>query len=63
MSVEQIEGLTIERIEMRAFDDGRGGKAPDPRIVFTDGSTLTFSVVETESVYGVRPLYRKAGGR
>lgn len=58
-----IKGKVVDRIEMRYFDDGAGGRSSDPRIVFTDGSFLTFRVHEAPEsghFYGVEPTYWKA---
>lgn len=56
-----IEGKTVERVEMNPFRDGRGSTAHDPRIVFTDGSSVTFLAEETDvAQYGTDICYHPA---
>lgn len=56
-----VIGKTIADVQMRPFPDGRGRTAHDPRIVFTDGSRITFHVQETdvEPVCGIGIYYWK----
>jgi hypothetical protein len=54
-----LHGKRIAKVEMRAFDNGRGQLTYDPVLHFNDGSMLYFIVEETESQnYGIRPMYR-----
>lgn len=58
-----LKGRTIVKVVLNPFSDGRGGQAYDPQFFFDDGSTLRFSVIETETVYGVSlALYGYAEG-
>lgn len=55
-----IIGKTVAAVEMRPFDadDHTRRKAHDPKIIFTDGSSITFNTEETErGEYGVDVLY------
>jgi len=57
-----FKGKVVDRVDWRQFDDGRGGTAHDPLIVFTDGSALVFMTEETNTGdYGVLPIYHKKG--
>ena len=50
----EIVGKKIVGYNERKFEDGRGGYACDPVFILSDGSMLTFMVVETESLqYGI----------
>lgn len=50
----QLIGRKILLVDLRAFDDGRGGRAFAPEITLDDGSTLSFVVQETETgEYGI----------
>lgn len=52
-----LVGKTIRAIEFHPFDDGRGGLAFDPHIVFDD-ARLCFIVTETETgAYGIKLVY------
>lgn len=51
--MNRIVGRTITRLQLEPFPDGRGGTAYTPSITLDDGSFLTFSVQETESMYGI----------
>jgi hypothetical protein len=58
-----IVGKTVERVAMNPFEAGecRNFKAHDPRIYFTDGSSIAFVTEETEgSEYGTAIVYSKA---
>lgn len=56
-----IRGKTVESVDMRVFDDGRGCVAHNPMIRFTDGSFIFFVTEETESgEYGTDVVYVKA---
>ena len=56
-AARRLRGKTIKRIDLNAFRDGQIGSndwTADPRIVFTDGSTLTLQVHETDvGEYGI----------
>lgn len=52
-----LRNKTIKGVQWRKFSDGRGGVTCDPLLIFTDGSELSFHVKETESEYGVDPVY------
>jgi hypothetical protein len=57
-----FKGKVVDRVDWRPFDDGRGGIAHDPLIIFTDGSALAFMTQETDvGDYGVLPVYQKKG--
>ena len=57
-----FKGKTVDRVDWRPFEDGRGGTTHDPIIIFTDGSALDFTVVETDvDRYGMLPCYDKKG--
>lgn len=50
-------GKRIQDIDLRPFDDGRGGSAYDPVIILGDGTRIVFHVQETEvGQYGVEFL-------
>lgn len=54
-----IRGKTVANVEMRAFDDGRGGRAHAPVVFFTDGSMIWFTTEETDvGSYGTSISYR-----
>ncbi len=59
-----IIGKTVARVEMNPFSAGgygRGETAHNPRIYFTDGSSIAFHTEETETgEYGTDIDYRKA---
>jgi hypothetical protein len=56
-----LVGKTVASVDLRHFDNGRGGKATDPVIRFTDGSYIFFSTIETEhSDYGTEIVYVSA---
>lgn len=56
-----IVGKSVARVEMNPFDDGQGRKAHDPRIWFTDGSSIAFTTEETEvGEYGTNISYSPA---
>jgi hypothetical protein len=66
-AVKALEGRTIARVDLRPFDNGRGGRAYDPVITLTSGEQVFFIVQETESLeYGVTVavsgVTRRAGG-
>lgn len=48
-----IAGRTIFEVELTKFDDGRGGQTYTPIIHFTNGTSIQFKVVETETQYGI----------
>ena len=49
-----LVGRTIVSVRLRACRDGRGGYTASPIITLDDGSSLSFSVHETESGdYGI----------
>jgi len=53
-----IEGKRVVTFNLYTFDDGRGGVAHIPQLVFDDGSELDFVVEETDvGSYGIRPVY------
>ncbi len=53
-----LPGKVVARFELRPFDDGRGGTAYDPLLVFMDGSSLAFTTSETDvGEYGSDPCY------
>lgn len=55
-----IVGKRVAAVEMRPFDDGKGGKAHAPIIRFADGSFIEFTTEETEvGEYGTSIDYRK----
>lgn len=59
-----ILGKTVARVEMNPFQKSlhgeRHGVAHDPRIIFTDGSSIAFSTEETEvGSYGTSISYTK----
>lgn len=55
-----LVGRTIVDFDLGVFPDGRGGDAYCPRLTLDDGSVLTFTVRETESLeYGVMPILHK----
>jgi hypothetical protein len=60
-----LKGKVVERVEMNPFSDGRGGMTHDPRIVFTDGSSIRFDVAPTENDEGgvdiryIKPFTRR----
>lgn len=65
MQPKRLIGKTIATVDMRPFSS-RGNKrrhntvAHDPLITFTDGSSISFTVEETEvGVYGVDICLRK----
>lgn len=56
-----IVGKTVAKVEMNPTDDGRGHKAHNPVITFTDGSKITFVTQETErGEYGTAVVYHNA---
>jgi hypothetical protein len=58
-----IADKTVARVEMNPFPAGkcRNFTAHDPRIYFTDGSSIAFVTEETEgSEYGTAIVYSKA---
>jgi hypothetical protein len=59
MNPKWLRGKTISNVEMRPFEDGRGGKAHAPVIRFTDGTCITFTAEETEAESGVGITYHK----
>lgn len=60
-AARRLRGKTVARALLRPFDDGRGGRAYDPIVSFTDGSALRFVVQETEGgEYGVQLVYMPA---
>ena len=50
-------GKTIDRVEWRPHNDGRGGKLYRPHIFFSDGSYLVFDADEGEWMVGVTIQY------
>lgn len=55
-----IIGKTVALVALNPFDDGKGGTAHDPRIIFTDGSSIAFTTEETEvGEYGTSIVYRR----
>ena len=62
-----IIGKTVARVEMNPFERGlhqARGVAHNPRIVFTDGSSITFSTEETEvGEYGTAIEYWKGDNK
>ena len=53
-----IEGKRVVTFSVYTFDDGRGGVAHAPKLVFDDGSELDFVVEETDvGRYGICPVY------
>lgn len=47
-------GRTIVDVKTNPFDNGKGGKAHDPRIVLDNGRELAFCTEETEvGEYGI----------
>jgi hypothetical protein len=60
-----LVGKTIERVDMRSFDDGRGRTTHNPRITFTDGTALTFGADELEhgDGYGIALNYHPKNPR
>lgn len=56
-----IVGKKVSGIVLNKFSNGRGGHTTHPRFYFEDGSSIGFTVEETESSeYGIRVLYCKA---
>lgn len=62
-----VIGRRIVDVQMRPFNDGKGGVAHDPVFVLDNGARVRFLTQETEvGEYGVEPLYdkpHKARGR
>ncbi len=59
MTARQIRarliGRTITKIELRHFENGRGGRATAPIIYLDDGSYICFDTQETEvGCYGTQ---------
>ena len=51
---QKIVGQRIVEVNLRPFDDGRGGVATDPEIILENGVRLHFTVQETEvGDYGI----------
>lgn len=59
-----IVGKTVAKVEMNSFEaapDVNRRLAHDPRVTFTDGSSIRFVTQETEvGEYGVEIVYRPA---
>lgn len=55
--IRLLKGRTIVDVHLRCFRTGRSGRqtwATDPEFVLDDGTTVTFSVQETEvGEYGI----------
>ncbi len=50
---KQLKGKTVKEVKLFPFSDGKGGYAYSPMIIFTDGTYITFTTQETESLeYG-----------
>lgn len=57
-----IAGTKIQKIELNEFDDGRGDTAYNPVIHLEDGTSILFTVTETEiGEYGVSPAVWRYG--
>ena len=57
-----LKGKTVLKVEMNPYDAGsaRHRVAHNPRIYFTDGSSIAFTTEETEgSDYGTDIVYSK----
>lgn len=52
-NTSKLKGKRILGVDLRPFQDGRGGVAFDPIIYLDGGICLTFTVKETETDYGV----------
>lgn len=52
-----IVGKTVSAVELNCFSDGRGRRSTDPRIFFTDGSSIAFVTEEVENDYGTGIIY------
>lgn len=63
MSIQHrwVEGKTIKRVDFQVIPSDRKGSRPPyqsfERIVFTDGSAMYFSAVETEADVDVEASY------
>ncbi len=56
-----IVGKTITDVAMNHFDNGRKTRATSPRIIFEDGSSISFVTQETEiGEYGTQIVYTPA---
>lgn len=65
---ESLVGRTIVRVNLHPFDPNRDGSkaikqhCTNPIVVFDDGSSLEFSVQETEfGEYGVTLIHKRRG--
>lgn len=59
----QLAGKIVKCVKLRPFSDGRDGTAYNPHIIFTDGTTLAFDVMETESLeYGLVLIVERSDG-
>jgi len=55
----KLIGRKITGVDLRPFDDGRGGETYRPRLTLDDGSVVAFVVEETDAPgneYGIRPM-------
>ena len=52
-----LVGRKIVAFRLNPFPDGRGGMSCNPTITLDNGARLCFLVEETESDYGIRPIY------
>jgi hypothetical protein len=65
-NVKHLVGRKIVSVDMRPFDDGKGGVAHNPLLILDNGRRLFFVAEETEvGEYGVQICITdcKKGGR